>query len=79
MCILGLAQVIGVSASTGKKICRDDLSLFPYKMQLNQTFPNDEIARSWRFCEDVWSAIWISEYHMISETEAIYRISNQVF
>jgi predicted DNA-binding transcriptional regulator AlpA len=30
-----LAQQIGASTSTAWRVCRDDLSLFPYKMQLS--------------------------------------------
>jgi hypothetical protein len=44
-----LAQQIGVSTSTAWKICRHDLSLFSYKMQLSQPLSEDGIGRRYAF------------------------------
>jgi hypothetical protein len=44
-----LVQQIGVSTSTAWKICRDDLSLFSYKMQLSQPLSEDRIGRRYAF------------------------------
>jgi hypothetical protein len=66
-----LAQQIGISTSTSWKICRDDLSLFPYKMQLSQPLSEDGIARrnafAWEYgvlLEDkprIFNATWFSD------------------
>jgi hypothetical protein len=46
-----LAQYIGVSTRTTRKICRDDLS-FPYKMQLNQPLSEDRIEKRYVFARE---------------------------
>jgi hypothetical protein len=46
-CVRHLAQQIEIGVSTRRawKNCRDDLLLFPYKMQLSQPLSEDGIAR----------------------------------
>jgi riboflavin biosynthesis pyrimidine reductase len=44
-CTPRLAQQIGVSTSTAWKICRDEMLLFLYKMQMNQPLVEGGIAR----------------------------------
>jgi hypothetical protein len=40
-----LSQEIGVSTRPAREICRDDLSLFPHKMQLSQPMSGEGIER----------------------------------
>jgi hypothetical protein len=47
-----LTQRIGVSTSTAWEICRDDLSLFQYKIQLSQQFSGDGMARNCAFASE---------------------------
>jgi hypothetical protein len=47
-----LAQQIEVSTSTARKICRDDLSMFPYKIELNQPLPEDGIRRPYAIARE---------------------------
>jgi hypothetical protein len=46
-----LAQKSGVSTSTAWKICPDDLSLIPCKMQLSQLLSEDGKARRYAFAK----------------------------
>jgi hypothetical protein len=47
-----IAQMIRVSTSNAWKICHDDLSLFPYEMQLSQPLSEDGIARCYAFARE---------------------------
>jgi hypothetical protein len=50
-----LAEWIGISSSAAWKTCRDDLSLFPYKMQPSQPLVEAGMARRYAFMRDYGS------------------------
>jgi hypothetical protein len=47
-----LDQQIGVSTSTVREICLDDLPLFPYQMHLSQPFSKDRIGRRYALVKE---------------------------